>query len=460
MRYLSVCSGIEAASVAWESLGWTPIAFAEIEKFPSKVLAHHYPGVANLGDMTKFREWDIERDAVDVLVGGTPCQSFSVAGLRKGLDDPRGNLALTFIAMVEHFNPEWVIWENVPGVLSSSGGRDFGSFLGALGQLGYGFAYRVLDAQYFGVPQRRRRVFVVAHSSGDSRRAAQVLFEPESLRGDSTKSNRKGEKSTSSPASSVDANGIQRTVGTLCADTHPGAYSGQDAYTGRLVPVMYENHPNDSRITGPVDPSPTVAARWGTGGGNTPLVQHTYRKSRRAQSAEDFETWVPDGVTNTLNCFDLGDIRSVDIVVESFAQNQLGELRTSPIASTLGTNSNASGRNTPMVMHPAHAFKIRGVGHYTGTNGGVAKPGTGGSGYMGQDEKAYTIATSQDQQIMHGMAVRRLTPTECERLQGFPDGYTDIMPETPDGPRYKALGNSMAVPVMRWIGSRIALATE
>jgi len=396
-----VCSGIEAASVAWESLGWTPVAFAEIEKFPSKVLAHHYPGVANLGDMTRFREWDIERDAVDVLVGGTPCQSFSVAGLRKGLDDPRGNLALTFIAMVEHYRPEWVIWENVPGVLSSSGGRDFGSLLGALVQLGYGFAYRVLDAQYFGVPQRRRRVFVVAHSSGDSRRAAEVLFEPESLRGDTPKSNRTGKKSTSSSASSVDANGIQRTV-------------------------MYENHPNDSRITGPVDSSPTVAARWGTGGGNTPLVQHTYRKSRRAQSAEDFETWVPDGVTNTLNCFDLGDIRSVDIVVE----------------------------------HPAHAFKIRGVGHYTGTNGGVAKPGTGGSGYMGQDEKAYTIATSQDQQIMHGMAVRRLTPTECERLQGFPDGYTDIMPETPDGPRYKALGNSMAVPVMRWIGSRIALATK
>jgi len=419
VRYLSVCSGIEAASVAWESIGWTPVAFAEIEKFPSKVLAHHYPGVANLGDMTKFREWDIERDAVDVLVGGTPCQSFSVAGLRKGLDDPRGNLALTFVAMVDHYRPEWVIWENVPGVLSSSGGRDFGSFLGALGQLGYGFAYRVLDAQYFGVPQRRRRVFVVAHSSGDSRRAAEVLFEPESLRGDSPKSNRKGEKSTSSPASSVDANGIQRTV-------------------------MYENHPNDSRITGPVDPSPTVAARWGTGGGNTPLVQHTFRKSRRAQSAEDFETWVPDAVTNTLNCFDLGDIRSVDIVVESFAQNQLGELRTSPIASTLGTNSNASGRNTPMVMHLARAFN-----HQSGGD------------MRGIDLREYPqLQAHQQTSVLHGMAVRRLTPTECERLQGFPDGYTDILPETPDGPRYKALGNSMAVPVMRWIGSRIALASK
>jgi DNA (cytosine-5)-methyltransferase 1 len=424
VRYLSVCSGIEAASVAWESLGWTPVAFAEIEKFPSKVLAHHYPGVANLGDMTKFREWDIERDAVDVLVGGTPCQSFSVAGLRKGLDDPRGNLALTFIAMVEHFKPEWVIWENVPGVLSSSGGRDFGSFLGALGQLGYGFAYRVLDAQHFGVPQRRRRVFVVAHSSGDSRRAAEVLFEPESLRGDSTKSNRTGQKSTSSSASSVDANGIQRTVGTLCADTHPGAYSGQDAYTGRLVPVMYENHPNDSRITAPVDPSPTVAARWGTGGGNTPLVGQPIALAENTIGRQPLNGGNGDGYTVGGPMYTL----------------------------------NATGVHG--VAHPAHAFKIRGVGHYTGTNGGVAKPGTGGSGYMGQDEKAYTIATSQDQQIMHGMAVRRLTPTECERLQGFPDGYTNIMPETPDGSRYKALGNSMAVPVMRWIGSRIALATK
>jgi DNA (cytosine-5)-methyltransferase 1 len=401
MRYVSVCSGIEAASVAWEPLGWTPVAFSEIEKFPSKVLAHRFPNVPNLGDMTRYKEWDIARGSIDLLVGGTPCQAFSVAGLRKGLDDPRGNLALTFIAMVEHFKPEWVVWENVPGVLSSSGGRDFGSFVGAMGNIGYGWAYRVLDAQYFGVAQRRRRVFVVAHSSGDSRRAAQVLFEPESLRGDSTKSRKTGQNTAQC-----------LTTGTGCR---------YDPNTETLIPVMYENHPNDSRITGPVDPSPTVAARWGTGGGNTPLVQHTFRKSRRAQSAEDFETWVPDGVTNTLNCFDVGDIRSVDIVVE----------------------------------HPAHAFKIQGVGHYTGTNGGVAKPGTGGSGYMGQDEKAYTIATSQDQQIMHGMAVRRLTPTECERLQGFPDGWTDIQTDTPDGPRYKALGNSMAVPVMRWIGERI-----
>ena len=318
MRYLSVCSGIEAASVAWESLGWTPVAFAEIEKFPSKVLAHHYPGVANLGDMTKFREWDIERNAVDVLVGGTPCQSFSVAGLRKGLDDPRGNLALTFVAMVDHYRPEWVIWENVPGVLSSSGGRDFGSFLGALAQLGYGFAYRVLDAQYFGVPQRRRRVFVVAHSSGDSRRAAEILFEPESLRGNHKTSRAQGQ-------GIADAS-ITGTVSSKWAKG-TGGPSGDECYN--LVPVMYQHNQTDARLKIEPKTSQTVIARFGTGGGHTPLVRH-------------------------------------------------------------------------------HVL------------------------------------------------VRKLTPTECERLQGFPDGYTDIMPNTPDGSRYVALGNSMAVPVMRWIGKRIA----
>jgi DNA (cytosine-5)-methyltransferase 1 len=318
VRYLSVCSGIEAASVAWEPLGWTPVAFAEIEKFPSKVLAHHYPGVANLGDMTRFREWDIERGAVDVLVGGTPCQSFSVAGLRKGLDDPRGNLALTFVAMVDHYRPEWVIWENVPGVLSSSGGRDFGSFLGALGQLGYGFVYRVLDAQYFGVPQRRRRVFVVAHSSGDSRRAGEILFEPENLSGNHKTSRTKGQgiadASITGSVSSKWAKGTGGPAGDECYD---------------LAPVMYQHNQTDARLKEEPKTSQTVIARFGTGGGHTPLVRH-------------------------------------------------------------------------------HVL------------------------------------------------VRKLTPTECERLQGFPDGYTDIMSNTPDSSRYIAIGNSMAVPVMRWIGKRIA----
>jgi DNA (cytosine-5)-methyltransferase 1 len=186
MRYLSVCSGVEAASVAWHDLGWTPVGFSEIEPFPSAVLAHRFPSVKNYGDMTKYKEWPIEPGTVDVLVGGTPCQSFSVAGLRKGLDDPRGNLMLVYLGLAEHLRVPWLVWENVPGVLSSNGGRDFGTFLGALGELGYRWSFRVLDAQYFGVPQRRRRVFVVAHL-GDGEHPAKVLFEPESLRGDIAK---------------------------------------------------------------------------------------------------------------------------------------------------------------------------------------------------------------------------------------------------------------------------------
>lgn len=183
MRFLSVCSGIEAASAAWNPLGWKAVAFSEIEPFPCAVLAHHYPDTPNWGDMTKFQEWPDE--PIDLLCGGTPCQSFSVAGLRKGLDDPRGNLMLTFGAIAAKYRPKWLVWENVPGVLSSNGGRDFGTFLGMLGQLGYGFAYRIHNAEYFGVPQRRRRVFVIG-CLGDWRSAAAVLFEQESFKGDSS----------------------------------------------------------------------------------------------------------------------------------------------------------------------------------------------------------------------------------------------------------------------------------
>ena len=178
IKYISVCSGIEAASVAWHDMGWEPVAFSEIEPFPSEVLKTRFPNTPNWGDMTKFNTWP---DAnVNLLVGGTPCQSFSVAGLRQGLKDPRGNLMLTFLAIAERYKPKWIVWENVPGVLSSNGGKDFGSFLGALGELGYGWAYRVLDAQWFGVAQRRKRVFVVG-CLGDQRAAAEVLFESESV---------------------------------------------------------------------------------------------------------------------------------------------------------------------------------------------------------------------------------------------------------------------------------------
>ena len=282
MKYGSVCSGVEAATAAWHPLGWEPQWFSEIEKFPSTVLEHHYPNTPNLGDMTNFKEWP--NDPIDLLVGGTPCQSFSVAGLRKGLDDPRGNLMLTYLAIAERYQPRWLVWENVPGVLSSNRGRDFGTFLTALGEVGYGFAYRICDAQYFGVAQRRRRVFVVGYL-GDWRRAAAVLFERESLSG------------------------------------HPAPSREAGEVSGWVFPCLTRRGP--------------------------------------------------------------------------------GSLR---------------------------------------------------------EEEGYVIEECG--------GIRHLTPTECERLQGFPDNYTQIAwrnkaaEDCPDGPRYKAMGNSMAVPVMRWIGERIQMVED
>jgi DNA (cytosine-5)-methyltransferase 1 len=367
---------MEAASVAWHPLGWTPVGFSEIEPFPCAILKHRFPNTPNYGSLTEYTSWPIEQGAADLLVGGTPCQSFSVAGLRKGLADPRGNLALTFLGLADKLKPRWIVWENVPGVLSSGGGRDFGSFLGALVELGYGFAYRVLDAQYFGVPQRRRRVFVVA-CFGDWRAASEVLSLGEGLRGYLETGNKKRKSVAGDAGASVEASGLQRTVGTLCTDTHPGAYSGQDAYTGRLIPQPF----TASSFAQYAEGVGTVRASGGDlGGGSETLLTEPvpFRKPKRACSTTDNETWVPADASNTLNNFDLGDTRTTHAVVQ------------------------------------------------------------------------------------HQMAVRRLTPVECERLQGFPDNWSRISwkgkPETecPDGPRYKACGNSMAVPVMRWIGERIA----
>ena len=179
MKYASICSGIEAASVAWQYLGWRLRFFSEIDPFCNSVLAHHYPEIPNLGDFTTIPE---SAGPVDVIIGGTPCQSFSIAGQRGGLDDARGDLALKFFGLAKRLRARWIVWENVPGVLSADHGRAFGAILGTLAELGYGFAYRILDAQYFGVPQRRRRVFLVGYF-GDWRPPAAVLFEQTSLLG-------------------------------------------------------------------------------------------------------------------------------------------------------------------------------------------------------------------------------------------------------------------------------------
>lgn len=442
MNYLSVCSGIEAATSAWHDLGWKPVGFSEIEAFPSAVLKHHYPTVPNFGDMTKYKEWNIH-GTVELLVGGTPCQSFSVAGLRKGLEDPRGNLALVYCGILDHFRPKWFVWENVPGVLSSNKGRDFGSFLGALAELGYGFSYRVLDAQNFGVPQRRRRVFVVGHL-GDWRPTAEVLFESDCLLGDTKKSKQKRESVTPFTPSSF--GGYSEGIGTLRQaggdlgggsetlvtfdrqssgeyGTEPIAstISARD-YKSATDLVVYETHPADSRVKEMGNTCQTVTSRWGTGGGNVPLVQ--------AYSIRE------------------------DAQANNFSATPL---EVTPALQALRPSVQSHHAQTFI----AHAFKIRGgspveTGEYGGTPGKAA-----GKGYLGSDEKAFTINTTQDQQIFHKSAVRRLTPTECERLQGFPDGHTNIpwrgKDDAPDSPRYKALGNSMAVPVMNWIGKRIQM---
>ena len=190
MRYLSVCSGIEAATVAWHPLGWKAVAYSEVEPFPCSLLKHHYPEIPNWGDMTRWRDWPSE--TVDILAGGTPCQSFSVAGQRAGMDDPRGQLALGFCGIAAKYRPRWIVWENVPGVLSSGRGRDFGSFVQSLVDCGYGCAWRVLDAQHFGVAQRRKRLFLVANST-NWRNSCAVLFDRKSLQGNAAASGVQGQ---------------------------------------------------------------------------------------------------------------------------------------------------------------------------------------------------------------------------------------------------------------------------
>jgi DNA (cytosine-5)-methyltransferase 1 len=386
MNYLSVCSGIEAASVAWHPLGWNCLGVSEIEPFPCAVLNHHYPNVPNFGDMTKFKEWKIN-GTVDLLVGGTPCASFSVAGLRQGLKDPRGNLMLTFLAIAEHFKrPKWILWENVPGVLSSNGGKDFGSFLGGLGELGYGFAYRVLDAQWCrthrhprAVPQRRRRVFVVG-CLRDFTSAAKVLFERESLSRYSAPRRATRQRTADNVEEGVGGAGkIVADVATVDARNNFGAVLQPVA-----TPMLFENHPQDSRVTGPHDVAPSCVSQYGTGGGNVPIVIPIMPQAMQA------EGW------------------------------RVGK-------------ENQDGRGNGL---------------------GVGKDGD--------------PCTTLDRSAVHAVAttkptmqVRRLTPTECERLQGFPDGWTAIpwkkkpADQCPDGPRYKALGNSMAVNCMEWLGERI-----
>jgi DNA (cytosine-5)-methyltransferase 1 len=450
MKYLSLCSGIEAATVAWHPLGWEAVAYSEIEKFPSQVLAHHYPQTPNLGDMTKFKEWSIESN-VDLLVGGTPCQSFSVAGLRKGLDDPRGNLMLTYLAIADKYRPRWLVWENVPGVLSSNGGQDFGVFLGALGELGYGFAYRILDAQYFGVAQRRRRVFVVGYL-GDWRPAAAVLFERHSLSGNSAPSREKRQAVAGTIASRF---GISRNNHEECVtwpaeisstlDTTFGTKQGlENQHVNAGCPMFVPAHTFSTPAIGHIvndEISSTITKNTGAGGEtqNPAYVMQPIAYNITFCDANGTRSDRPNGglyvsetdVTSTLTKAGIG----TNVAQPIAFSGQMSQPQTD-----VDMTQTLQAKNPMAVAHSVVAPTL------TAANDPSRSPQS-----SEVTQQVYSVYQSS-------MAVRRLTPKECERLQGFPDNYTDIQAKgkpTPDGPRYKALGNSMAVPVMAWIGQRI-----
>ena len=479
MKYGSVCSGIEAASKAWEPLGWKPAWFSEIEPFPSAVLAHHWPEVTNLGDMTKIAEAVSagEVEAPDVLVGGTPCQAFSIAGLREGLSDDRGQLTLSYVELAnaidakrrERGEPESIIvWENVPGVLSSKDNA-FGCFLAGLagesselqpsgGKWTHAgcvsgpqrvIAWRVLDAQFFGVAQRRRRVFVVA-SARKGFDPAEVLFEFDSVRRDSAP-----RRETQKAVAALTARGVgtcgaddnQAQAGHLIAQCANGdvshtlkgeGFDGSEDGTGRGVPVVAFGGGNTA---GHID----VA---------TACTAHGIRLDFDTETFAVHGTQDPD--TNRELAHTLGRNNGQENACIAFSYKDNGADATSDLSPTIRAgNHDKSHANSGQPPAIAYAFKA----------GQGAK--AGGIGYAEEQSPTLTSASSGTNlapAVMHGIAVRRLTPIECERLQGFPDNHTLIgwrgkdAAECPDGPRYKAIGNSMAVPVMRWIGERIAAA--
>jgi len=378
-KYLSLFSGIEAASVAWKDFGWSCVGVSEIDPFPCEVLKNRFPNVPNLGDITKITEEQLNdlkhrHGGIDIVVGGSPCQSFSLAGKRLGLKDPRGNLMFEYCRVVRAVLPKYFIWENVIGALSSNGGKDFSSLIGEMVDIGYSLCWRVLDAQHFGVPQRRRRVFLVG-SLGENNRAFDILFEQEGITRDLVSCRKARENNPHPVEGSIGNDSPQIAYNITFNDAngrrkdrpHGGCYINEtntsnaittggvsDTRIVESVGEYYEHHQQDSRIKGPKNIGSTVTAMYGTGGGNTPLVLESQSEMT--------------GIAPSVN-----------------------EMR-------------------------------------------------------GSDAVRLTAK------------VRRLTPLECERLQGFPDNWTEISyrgkskEKCPMSSRYKALGNSMAVPVMRFIG--------
>ena len=483
-----MCAGIEAASVAWQPLGWHPAWFSEIDPHACSVLEARHPDTPNLGDMTEINGSD--HGPIDLLVGGTPCQSFSVAGLRKGLDDDRGNLAFEFLRIAREARPRWVVWENVPGVLSIDGGRAFGAFLGGLAELGYGWSYRILDAQFCriqshprAVPQRRRRVFVVG-CLGDWRRAAAVLFEREGLHGHPPPRREAG-----ASVAALTANG----VGTCGADDNQGQAGHLIPFdTTQITSRVNRSHPKPGDpshpLTGTGDP-PAIIAPPLTG---NPYGDHAAREDLLVSSVKDVAG------TMTAHTRKPGAGGS-DLGTDFYCDG--GLVAHTLRAEGFDASVDGTGRGTPLVAfsckdHGADAAHgvaptLRAMGHDKShaNAGGQVAVAFQSKASASQSMNPAEVAPALDVGKAGGVAVaegapataRRLTPRECERLMGFPDDYTAVqhrnlrrtdtcaptskttlLPAKPmaDGPRYRLLGNSMAVNVMRWLGERIAIADE
>lgn len=465
MRYASVCSGVEAASLAWMPLGWEAVWFSEIEPFPCAVLKERFPGVPNLGDMTEIKG-EKYHGTVDLLVGGTPCQGFSVAGKQDGLNDSRSALCLAYCGLLETMRPRWFVWENVPGVFSTNQGDDFRAFLGKIDEIGYSVAWRVLDAQYVrvdgfprAVPQRRRRVFVVGHL-GDWRYPASVLFEPDCLPGDTSPRRIKGAGvARSLTASTGGTSGKEQQHTFIRGDGRPLNALGVD---GLVMDAEFWNGEDVSTTLTEAFADDRMPDK-----GKLPCV------ICRAGDMANAETGVNVGTTLLARQY-----KSPPFVCAH--ETGQGYWQDGDIAGTL----RAEGENRP--SRPSNIICAGFIG------GQGAKAGTGGGNLpilleINRDSETHTIAfrwaASPTQGLPIGIdychtmmankngepavytnsinTVRRLLPVECERLMGFPDNWTRIpwrgksAEDCPDSPRYKACGNSMCVNVMRWIGMRI-----
>lgn len=372
MRYGSLFAGIGGFDLGFDQVGMKCAFQVEIDDACSRVLRRHWPDVERFGDIRDVSGDDV--CGVDLLCGGFPCQDVSIAGARGGLDSARSGLFFEFMRLCGELGPTWVVIENVPGLLSSNGGKDMGTVLGTLGDLGYGYAWRILDSQHFGVPQRRRRIFIVGNI-GDWAAPAKVLLEPEGVPRDS----------------GAGRAARQEVAGTLTARTDGGGFPG-----------------SDEAMSGYVQPVSALTTRCSNVQDDQQIKQLVpFRKSRRAQNVKDPETWVEDDVSNTLNVFDVGEIRSTQLI------------GTFSLYPETGQGADLKARETSVA--PA----------LTTTDGDVHDRGT---------------------RVVDELGVRRLSPRECERLQGFPDNWTAGQADTP---RYKQLGNAVTVNVARWIGKRI-----